>query len=82
MEVIRVEKTKSAYGGSCYMLLFRDVSSLKTFRSWIYPACGNFKRWEKIIQHGKGTKIEGARLLNKKIVDADSEIKIVNEKLF
>ena len=82
LQITRIDKVPSKYGGTCYMVLFQDCKTYKSYRTWIYPKMGNFKRWETIIQKGKGTKIEGVRILRKDIIDADSFPRIITEELF
>ncbi len=81
-EVIRIEEKMSMYGGKTYMVLLRDLKTLKTFRTWVCPHYGNYKHWQRVIELGKGTKITGLNRKNKYIIDADSKVSIVNEKLF
>ena len=82
LQITRIDKVPSKYGGTCYMVLFQDVKTYKSYRTWIYPKMGNFKNWEHIIRKGKGTKLTGLRILRRDIIDADSVPFIIEEKLF
>ena len=77
-QITKIIKTQSKYGGDCYLLSFRD-SQGKSYRSWLYPACGNFRRWLDILQAGPGTIVDNLNVVGRSLVNADSYPHIVKE---
>lgn len=41
----------------------------------------NYARWKPIVEAGVGTIIDGLRLKGKDKIDADSEVRVIQEKL-
>lgn len=73
--VTKIVKTQSKYGGDCYLVSFKDKAE-KSYRSWVYTACNNFKRWIPILTAGEGTVVSDLAVIGKNLVNADSHPKI------
>lgn len=71
LTVTSVKTQQSAWGGVCHLITFKKESG-KSCRTWVYDNCGNSRRWQPIIQQGKGTVIDGVTMKNDNLVDADS----------
>ena len=75
--LLRTTKRPSKYGRSFHYAFFKGEDG-KSYRSCLYEDCGNFKRngWAGLI--GKqGVMLDGLRVIDKNIIDADSVPKIV-----
>lgn len=68
--ITRIDTYHSKYGGLCYLILLR--SDNKTYKTWVYEKCHNFKNWKEIILLGKGTVIRNVKVLRDNLIDADS----------
>ncbi len=76
--ITKVEKKSSLYGGNCYLITFKSDEG-KSYRTWIYENCGNYKRWAKIIELGVGTVVKGLVVKGKRLIDGDSFVEIVEK---
>ena len=75
MTILKVDKKQSSYGGHFYFMFMKGEDG-KSYRTCLYPNYGNFARWSPYLTK-IGTQVDGARILNGTVVDADSEIRAV-----
>lgn len=60
----------SRYGGIFYYAFFKGEDG-RSYRTCLYPNCGNFARWRPFLQK-KDIVLEGLRTIGKNLIDADS----------
>jgi len=66
---------KSNYGGHFYYAFFKGEDG-RSYRSCLFPQCGNFKRWQRFV--GKeAVELENLNVRGD-IVDADSYPREIN----
>ena len=67
------------YGNICYLVAFKGGDG-KSYRSWIYKDCRNFKNWKPVLDKGEGTIVGNLVIKNKKdrLIDADSLVVTLN----
>jgi len=77
-EILKVTTTPSKFGGIVFVAYFKTEEG-KSYKSWIDPKNRNYSKWTSILNKGAGTKVEGLRVFDeeRKIVDADSEVKAI-----
>lgn len=73
--ILKVKKQESSYGGSFYFMFLKGEDG-KSYRTCLKPGYGNFARWSPYLTK-LGTQLDGVRVLNGTVVDADSEIRAV-----
>lgn len=73
---IEEQQTKD---GKCWMIVFKNVTTQQSFRTWIVERWGNYRRrgWDKVISKGVGVVVDNLVLKSHVLVDADSEIRII-----
>ena len=76
--ITRIDTYHSKYGGLCYLILLRSQD--KTYKTWVYEKCHNFKNWKEIILLGKGTMIRNLKIKKDNLLDADSVPVIVRKE--
>ncbi len=74
--LLKTQEGTSKYGGKFYYAFFKSESG-KSYRSCLYPNCGNFKRWAGFI--GRKEVILDNLVEKENIIDADSFPKEVKE---
>ena len=71
--LIAIKKFKS------FIMPCFKLNNGESAKSYLVERYGNFQRWRKVLDKGIGVRIEGFRLLNDHIIDADSEFKVIEE---
>ena len=67
--LIKTQKVASKMGGYFYYAFFKGEDG-KSYRSCLYPSCGNFKRWQSFI--GREDVVLSGLNIKGKLIDADS----------
>jgi len=49
LELLRIDKHESKYGGFFYYLFFRDKAGNKSYKTCVAENCRNFGKWRYII---------------------------------
>ena len=79
--IIKIQKKKSQYGGYFYYVFFKGADSNTSYYTCVYERMKNFRRWKDVLD--VGTVLSNLHLVkkgnNKKLIDADSRFKIVEE---
>ena len=84
-KIIKIEEKTSRCGGIFYYVFFKNTEG-KSFRTCIFPRCGNYKRWQPIIEkffkNDGELWLDGLVLKGKGLIDADSWFRegVENEK--
>ncbi len=74
--IIKLQKKPSRYGGFFFYCFFKGDDG-DSYYTCLYPKMRNFSRWKKILK--VGTRLSGLKLVNKRLVDADSRFVVVKE---
>jgi len=81
--IIKIREEDSRYGGRVYHIFFKDENN-KSWRTYVSPKCGNYLHWSSIVfnflNDNKQIYLKNLKILNekKRLLDADSQAKIVN----
>ena len=73
-KIIKFEEQPSKHGGIFYYLFMADGQG-RSYRTCLYPAYRNFKRWEPVLEAfraGKEIWLDGLIERSKGFVNADS----------
>jgi len=73
--ITSVQKQNSYYGGSVYLITFSGENNC-SYRTWVHTGCGNYRRWQHIIEKGKGTAVGNLNVKAGRLINADSFPKI------
>ena len=78
-QILKISKQTSRYTGKPVYAVFFKGDDGKSYKSWVDPNNGNFKRWENLLKVKNiltGLNIKG----NGNLIDADSYPKLVTVK--
>lgn len=68
--LLRTQEGVSKYGGKFYYAFFKGEDG-RSYRSCLFPTCGNFMRWRGFIGK-KDIVLDGLVLKGRDLIDADS----------
>jgi len=68
--LLRTQEGVSKYGGKFYYAFFKGEDG-RSYRSCLYPNCGNFMRWRGFIGK-RDIVLDGLTPIGKNLIDADS----------
>lgn len=74
-KILKIERKPSRYGGWFYYAFFKGEDG-RSYRSCIYPNCGNYARWRSVIENYKENEevwLSNLVLRGKGLIDADSK---------
>lgn len=77
---IKVKEQKSNSGGIFYWIFFKGENG-SSFRTCVSPICGNFKRWEPVInkvRSGVEIWLDDLNIRGYRLIDADSRFKVIS----
>jgi len=77
-KVLGVKRRNSKYGGECMLMIFQGFDDNKKYTTWIVPEFRNFKNWQKVLESGKGTILDGLKIKTGNIIDSDSCFTVVS----
>lgn len=77
--VLKVKPYQSRMGGNFCYIFFKGEDG-KSYFTCVYERFANYNRWRGIISLGAGTVVDNLNTKGK-LIDADSWVKIVNEKV-
>ena len=80
-KILKIQKKKSEYGGHFYFVFMKGEDG-KSYKTCLYPSCGNFKRWSFVIEKHSPDKemwLGNLRVKNGRLVDADSLVELVSK---
>ena len=79
--VLKVDTKPSKYGGKFHYIYMKSLADGSSARTCVQDTNGNYARWSRIVQLVKDGKLDdldiivnGARVLRKGLIDADSMI--------
>ena len=77
--ITSIDRTyRSRHGGVCALITFMGEDG-KSYRSWLYPNCGNYQRWIPVIEAGVGSSLDELTIKGHGLINADSFPKILEE---
>jgi len=78
----KISKKASQYGGYFYYAYFKTDEG-DSYYTCLSPKKRNFQRWKKILRNRKyqGIHLSGLKIKKGNLIDADSNFKVVEEKI-
>lgn len=76
-QILKVQTQKSRYTKKDIFAVFFKADDGRSYKTWLDPANGNFKRWEKLLH--VDTVLTNLKIKDGRLIDADSYPKVVSE---